>query len=227
MSKRKRSSVTDLTPLQRRRLSWAIAKGAPIPKAAERSGLRTPEVQELAEDKGFSCLIEAYRTMASLPEDERHKHLVAMAQRVLREALIFGGPGVALFILKQRTRQRCPAEVLAEGVIKSLERQTASASPNRNSTKARPKRQTELSCPVDNATNRAAATLRAQILEEIEIEALAQAPPKHQSDQRPSWSISDLSPKHRALLASWANRNQQISHHQPETDPANPNAPNG
>ena len=51
----------DLSLLQRRRLSWAVAKGSPLVKAAKRAGMKTPLARELAEKAEFSAMLEAYR----------------------------------------------------------------------------------------------------------------------------------------------------------------------
>ena len=74
--------------------------------------------------------------MAALEEEERHRRLVELAVRVLQDALLWGDAGVGLFILKQRTRKRCPAEVLAKGVIKSLERKAPNTTPKQEAPQA-------------------------------------------------------------------------------------------
>ena len=125
MSNIKSHLPRDLSLLQRRRLSWAVAKGSPLIKAAKRASMKAPLARELAEKAEFSAMLEAYRRMAALEEEERHRRLVELAVRVLQDALLWGDAGVGLFILKQRTRKRCRAEVLAKGVIRSLERKAA------------------------------------------------------------------------------------------------------
>ena len=142
-------------------------------------------------------MLEAYRRMAALEEEERHRRLVELAVRVLQDALLWGDAGVGLFILKQRGRDRCPAEVLAKGVIKSLERKAPRVekpAPKREASQAESVQNTgsvppvlrEMSCPVDNSINRAASKLRAEVMKEVEIEAAAEiaVAKKRQSEGR-------------------------------------------
>ena len=84
----------NLSLLQRRRLSWAVAKGSPLVKAAKRAGMEAPLASELAEKAEFSAMLEAYRRMAALEEEERHRRLVDLAVRVLQDALLWGDAGV-------------------------------------------------------------------------------------------------------------------------------------
>ena len=243
MNKLSRHTLADLTVLQRRRLSWSIAKGTSLAKAAKRAGLKAPLARELAEDEGFSGLVEAYRSMAAMGEDERHRRLVALAIRVLQDAMISGQTGIALFILKQRDRDRCPAEVLANGVIKSLERSSPKPKPEQASgdprdrseaadaTQQQRPRPYQLPCPIDSATNRAAASLRAQIMDEVEIEAAAHQGRKVKIKRRSgtanrSRPNTRFSPKQLALLASILRPGREAITSPPEIAPSNPNAPN-
>ena len=227
----------DLSLLQRRRLSWAVAKGSPLVKAAKRAGMKAPLARELAEKAEFSAMLEAYRRMATLEEDERHQRLVELAVRVLQDALLWGDAGVGLFILKQRGRDRCPAEVLAKGVIKSLERKAARSSAEKpasgkasqagsveNSGSVPPVLR-EMSCPVDNSINRAASKMRAEVMKEVEIEAAAEiaVANKRQTEGRPVPSIEALSSGQVSMLMR---RYQSKSGKPPETEPGQPNAPN-
>ena len=47
MSKTQQHLPRDLSLLQRRRLSWAVAKGSPLVKAAKRAGMKAPLAREL------------------------------------------------------------------------------------------------------------------------------------------------------------------------------------
>ena len=47
----------DLSLLQRRRLSWAVAKGSPLIKAAKRAGMEAPLASELAEKAEFPAMV--------------------------------------------------------------------------------------------------------------------------------------------------------------------------
>ena len=225
--------TTDHSLLQRRRLSWAVAKGSPLVKAAKRAGMKTPLARELAEKAEFSAMLEAYRRMAALEEDERHRRLVDLAVRVLQDALLWGDAGVGLFILKQRDRGHCPAEVLAKGVIKSLERKAASAMPKEKAPQEEsiqasgsvPPVLREASCPVDNSINRAASKMRAEVMKEVEIEAAAEiaVAKKRQSEGRTAPSIEALSSGQVSMLMR---HYQSQTGKPPETEPGQPNAPN-
>ena len=225
---------SDLSLLQRRRLSWAVAKGSPLMvKAAKRAGMEAPLARELAEKAEFSAMLEAYRRMAALEEDERHRRLVDLAVRVLQDALLWGDAGVGLFILKQRGRDRCPAEVLAKGVIKSLERKAPKPVPEREAPQAEsvqnsgsvPPVLREMSCPVDNSINRAAAKLRAQVMEEVEIEAKAEiaVAKKRQFEGRAVPPIEALTSGQVSMLMR---QYQSQAGNSPEREPGQPNAPN-
>ncbi|MEM7173631.1 MAG: hypothetical protein AAF530_25955, partial [Pseudomonadota bacterium] len=141
--------------------------------------------------------------------------------------------GVGLFILKQRTRKRCPAEVLAKGVIKSLERKAASAVPKREASQAEsvqnsasvPPVLREISCPVDNSINRAASKMRAEVMKEVEIEAAAEiaVSKKRKSEGRPVRLIENLSSGQVSMLMR---HYQSQSGKPPEKEPGQPNAPN-
>ena len=232
MSKTQQHLSRDLSLLQRRRLSWALAKGSPLVKAAKRAGMKTPLARELAEKAEFSAMLEAYRRMAALEEEERHQRLVDLAVRVLQDALLWGDAGVGLFILKQRGRDRCPAEVLAKGVIKSLERKVAKA-PKREAPQAESVQNSgsvspvlrEMSCPVDNSINRAAAKMRAEVMQEVEIEAAAEiaVAKKRQLQGRPVPPIEALSSGQVSMLMR---HYQSQTGNSPETEPGQPNAPN-
>ena len=202
-------------------------------KAAKRAGMKTPLARELAEKAEFSAMLEAYRRMAAFEEEERHRRLVELAVRVLQDALLWGDAGVGLFILKQRTRKRCPAEVLAKGVIKSLERKAAKPALDRETSQAEsvqnsgsvPPVLREMSCPVDNSINRAAAKMRAEVMNEVEIEAAAEiaVAKKRQSEGRPVPSIEALSSGQVSILM---HHYQSQTGNSPETEPGQPNAPN-
>ena len=223
----------DLSLLQRRRLSWAVAKGSPLIKAAKRAGMEAPLARELAEKAEFSAMLEAYRRMAAFEEEERHRRLVALAVRVLQDALLWGDAGVGLFILKQRGRGRCPAEVLAKGVIKSLERKAAKSPSERETPQPEsvqnsgsvPPVLREMSCPVDNSINRAAAKMRAEVMKEVEIEVAAEiAVSKRCSPEgRPVPSIEALTSGQVSMLMR---HYQSQTGNSPETEPGQPNAPN-
>ena len=233
MSNTKHHIPRDLSLLQRRRLSWAVAKGSPLVKAAKRAGMTAPLARELAEKAEFSAMLEAYRRMAALEEEERHRRLVDLAVRVLQDALLWGDAGVGLFILKQRGRDRCPAEVLAKGVIKSLERKAAKPAPEREASQAESVRNSgfvppvlrEASCPVDNSINRAAAKMRAEVMKEVEIEAAAEiaVAKKRKSQGRTVPKIEALSSGQVSMLMR---HYQSQTGKPPEAEPGQPNAPN-
>ena len=195
--------------------------------------MEAPLARELAEKAEFSAMLEAYRRMAALEEEERHRRLVALAVRVLQDALLWGDAGVGLFILKQRGRDRCPAEVLAKGVIKSLERKAPRPAPKREASQAEsvqsagsvPPVLREASCPVDNSINRAAAKMRAEVMKEVEIEAAAEivVAKKRQSQGRTVPPIEALSSGQVSMLMR---HYQSQTGKPPETEPGQPNAPN-
>ena len=195
--------------------------------------MKTPLARELAEKAEFSAMLEAYRRMATLEEEERHRRLVDLAVRVLQDALLWGDAGVGLFILKQRGRDRCPAEVLAKGVIRSLERKAAKPVPKEKPPQAEPVQNSgtvpptlrEMSCPVDNSINRAASKMRAEVMKEVEIEAAAEiaVAKKRQSDGRATPSIEALSSGQVSMLMR---HYQSQTGKTPETKPGQPNAPN-
>ena len=230
MSNTQQHTPPDLSLLQRRRLSWAVAKGSPLVKAAKRAGMKAPLARELAEKAEFSAMLEAYRRMAALEEEERHRRLVELAVRVLQDALLWGDAGVGLFILKQRGRGRCPAEVLAKGVVKSLERKASQVSAKQPPSKAPqaesvPPVPRELSCPVDNSINRSASKMRAEVMKEVEIEAAAEiaVSKQRQSDGRTVPKIEALTSGQVSMLMR---HYQSQTGKPPETEPGQPNAPN-
>ena len=195
--------------------------------------MKTPLARELAGKAEFSAMLEAYRRMAALEEEERHRRLVELAVRVLQDALLWGDAGVGLFILKQRGRDRCPAEVLAKGVIKSLERKAAKSPSERETPQPEsvqnsgsvPPVLREMSCPVDNSINRAASKMRSEVMKEVEIEAAAEiaVSKKRQSAGRPVPSIEALSSGQISMLMR---HYQSQTGNSPETEPGQPNAPN-
>jgi hypothetical protein len=199
-------SATNLTRLQRRRLSWRIAKGMPFGKAAGQSGLDEPAADDLLADGHFSLLVEAYQALADLPEDARRRRLLQLAIRVIEEATINFDMRVALFVMRQETLGRDAAEVLADGVIRSLERREPQRrTPDDTSpTPQPPPESCEPSCPVDNAIYRAAASLRSDVMDEFELEtAVAMAGPFHhvpvpRRDDRPPQQAEPVTVRERA-----------------------------
>lgn len=168
-----------LTRLQRRRLCWRMARGMPLTKAAARIGLAEPEAGDLLADAEMTLLVGAYRAMAAMPEDARLRRLGEIAARVLEDAVLQDDRRAALFVMKQLAFERDPAEELARSVICSLERkgpQRGTAPPDPPPADSPPPdahaaaASRSPSCPVDNATSRAAFSLRSDVLDEIEQE---------------------------------------------------------
>ena len=83
----------------------------------------------------------------------------------------------------------------------------------------------EMSCPVDNSINRAAAKMRAKVMKEVEIEAAAEiaVSRKRQSDGRPVPSIEALTSGQVSMVMR---HYQSQTGKPPETEPGQPNAPN-
>lgn len=160
-----------LTRLQRRRLSWRVAQGAPLRKAAERAGLDPATAEDLLSCPDFGQLLESYRAMVALPADERMRRLVEAALLVLEEAVQRKDLRATFFLLKQQLLGRNPAMVLAEGVVRALERQPAP--PPEKHDPPPPAETSDAAVPrpvsmTDRAANAAAAALRQEMLDEVE-----------------------------------------------------------
>lgn len=114
---------------QQRRLSQKLSMGLTPAQAARLEGLACAEVEGLIAEPGFAALLEGYRALAAMPEDEQRRILTQLARHLLMEATALGDVPVACFILLQERRGQDPARVLADRVVASGRRATAPPPP--------------------------------------------------------------------------------------------------
>jgi hypothetical protein len=95
------------------------------------------EVETLVAEPEFKALVEGYRALHAMPEDEQRRILTQLARHLLLEATALGDVRVATFIILQERMGKDPARTLADGVIAASQRdarpapapRTPSASP--------------------------------------------------------------------------------------------------
>ena len=216
--------TTDLTPLQLRRVLWRMAKGLGARKAILDAGLGRLNALKMLAHKSFQRLVRAYRTVQRMGEDARRASLVSKAMRVLEEAMIANDKQTMIFVTACYSRGHDPAELLADGVMRSLERTVKEPEQPMGPPNYMPPR--EPGCPIDSMISSASAKLREQILDEVEIEAVVRARKEERLSDRAPVSLDELSPQQAVFLERLKLRKTSPTGSLPELSPNNPNAPN-
>ncbi len=107
---------------QHRRLGQKLAIGLTPAQVARLEGLAPQTVETLLAEPGFSALVQGYKALDAMPEEEQRRILTQLARHLLMEAAALGDIRVACFILSQEGRGQDPARTLADGVIAAHKR---------------------------------------------------------------------------------------------------------
>lgn len=151
-----------------RRLGRRLAFGLTPAQAARVEGIEAAEVERLLADPGFAGLVDEYRALDALPDEERRRVLTNLARNLVQEAIASGDLGAALFVLREEACGRDPARTLADGVIAAHRRPVRAPAPTlapRPATAAAPPASPPdlpgvPACAGDRAASRIAARLR-------------------------------------------------------------------
>jgi hypothetical protein len=106
----------------RRRIAQRLAANIRPSLVAGLEGTREADIQALLGDAGFARLVRHYEELRALAPDARLAKLKDTAMEVMELALDAGDVRVALFVMAEGRAGRHPAETLAKGVVRSIER---------------------------------------------------------------------------------------------------------
>jgi hypothetical protein len=106
----------------RRRIAQRLAASLRPSIVAALEGTREADIQALLGDAGFARLVRHCEELRALAPEARVQKLMDMAMEVMELALEAGDVRVALFVMAEGRAGRHPAETLAKGVVRSIER---------------------------------------------------------------------------------------------------------
>ncbi len=120
-----------------RRLGQKLSMGLTPAQVARLEGMAATDVETLVAEPDFKALIDGYKALHAMPEEEQRRILTQLARHLLMEATGLGDVRVATFIILQERMGKDPARTLADGVIAASQRdarpapapRTPSASP--------------------------------------------------------------------------------------------------
>jgi hypothetical protein len=107
--------------------SEKLSMGLTPKQVARLEGMASTEVESLVVEPDFKALIDGYRALHAMPEDEQRRILTQLARHLLMEATALGDVRVATFVILQERMGKDPARTLADGVIAANKRAAASA----------------------------------------------------------------------------------------------------
>lgn len=147
-----------------RRMGHKLSLGLTPGQVARLEGLQTAEVESLLADPDFAALIDGYRALLAMPEEEQRRILTSLARHLLMEATALGDVRVATYILLQERMGKDPARTLAEGVIAAAKEEPRPASPRSLPT---PSAQPRPAHPSDDPDLRAMQRVEARLCGEL------------------------------------------------------------
>jgi hypothetical protein len=108
---------------QHRRMGHKLSIGLTPMQVARLEGLPAADVGSLLADKDFATLIDGYRALHAMPEEEQRRILTQLGCHLLMEATALGDVRVATSILLQERMGKDPARTLVDGVIAAAGRE--------------------------------------------------------------------------------------------------------
>src|SRR5215210_7362944 len=105
-----------------RRMGQKLSMGLTPAQVARREGMGAAEVETLVAEPDFKALVEGYRALHAMSEDEQRRILTQLARHLLMEATALGDVRVATFIILQERMGKDPARTLTDGVIAASKR---------------------------------------------------------------------------------------------------------
>jgi hypothetical protein len=100
-----------------RRMGQKLSMGLTPAQVARLEGMASTDVETLVAQPDFKALIDGYRALHAMPEDEQRRILTQLARHLLMEATALGDVRVATFVILQERMGKDPARTLADGVI--------------------------------------------------------------------------------------------------------------
>ena len=86
-------------------------------EAARQEQVAESEVEALLAKPGFQRLVEEWRSIEALPEDEARALLVRLARQLLIEAVALGDVRAGMYVLRAEHRGQDPAVRLVDGLL--------------------------------------------------------------------------------------------------------------
>jgi hypothetical protein len=124
-----------------RRMGQKLSMGLTPAQVARLEGMVPADVETLVAEPEFKALVDGYRALHAMPEDEQRRILTQLARHLLMEATALGDVRVATFVILQERMGKDPARTLADGVIAAARRAPSPApAPRTPSTSPRPAR---------------------------------------------------------------------------------------
>ena len=99
-----------------------LSMGLTPAQVARLEGMAAAEVETLVAEPDFKALVDGYRALHAMPEEEQRRILTQLARHLLMEATALGDVRVATYILLQERMGKDPARTLADGVIAASKR---------------------------------------------------------------------------------------------------------
>jgi hypothetical protein len=122
-----------------RRMGQKLSMGLTPAQVARLEGMGAAEVENLVAEPDFKALVEGYRALHAMSDDEQRRILTQLARHLLMEATALGDVRVATFVILQERMGKDPARTLADGVIAASQRDARPrAAPRTPSTSPRP-----------------------------------------------------------------------------------------
>ncbi len=103
-----------------RRICMRVAAGLPVKAVALAERLSEVEAEALVDDPEFEKLVACYREFMDRPIEERRARLIDMAFCELEAAALDGDLKICCFLLKETRLGRCPAESMAEAILRRM-----------------------------------------------------------------------------------------------------------
>jgi hypothetical protein len=111
-----------------RRLGQKFSMGLTPAQVARLEGMGAAEVETLVAEPDFKALIDGYKALHAMPEEEQRRILTQLAHHLLMEATALGDVRVASSVILQERMGKDPARTLADGVIAASKRAPVPAS---------------------------------------------------------------------------------------------------
>ncbi|MFO1038551.1 MAG: hypothetical protein U1E45_17070 [Geminicoccaceae bacterium] len=107
---------------KKRRLVRLMALGATAAKAAAKLNITDAELDAFTADPDLPDMVEAYRAMYGLPEEEILRRLRELAIKILVESVEERDPKVCAWFFRELQHARNPCVTLAKSVMRAQER---------------------------------------------------------------------------------------------------------
>jgi hypothetical protein len=175
---------------KKRRLVRLMALGATAAKAAAKLNISDAELDAFTADPDLPEMVEAYREMYGLPEEEILRRLRDLAIKILVESVEERDPKVCAWFFRELQRARNPCVTLAKSVLRAQQRAAREAA-EAEAPKPPPKVKRVLYPPrayddIEALRHRITVRLRDQLIVEAQAKAREEAEARAAAGQPPA-----------------------------------------